>query len=214
MLTIYHLDNSRSERIVWLAEELDIPYEQVTHLRERGMAPLAFRDIHPLGRAPVVKLGEQVMMESGAICDFLVHLYGEGQLCPERSSPDYPRYLEWMHFAEGSCMSGLLIELIGSSIAEDPQNNERVAAAAQRNSAMLRHIEDELSGRPYFAGEHFSAADIMMEFNFSFLERYANRDCSGYPHIQTWLQRVRERPAYQRAMNTAGPQEWPPGRRA
>ncbi len=207
MLTIYHLDNSRSERVVWLAEELGIPYDQVTHLREKGMAPLSFRDIHPLGRAPVVRLGDQVMMESGAICDFLVHLYGEGQLSPERSSYDYPRYLEWMHFAEGSCMSGLLVELVGGMVANDPDDNEQISAITKRNRAMLRYIDDELSTRPYFAGEHFSAADIMMEFNFSFLERYCDKDCAEYSNIRRWLEQVRGRAAYARAMEMAAPQQ-------
>jgi glutathione S-transferase len=206
MITIYHLDNSRSERIVWLAEELGLPYEQVTYLRDKGLAPAAYRAIHALGHAPVIRDGDQVLMESGAIVEWLVGRYGNGSLVPARGGSDYALYLQWLHFAEGSAMSGLLSEL-GSMLentGREPTPRQRMWQ--QRNGAMLQYIDDELGQRPYFAGAEFSAADIMMEFVFSFIERYQGRSLDDHAHIAAWLRRVRERPAYQRMAAAAAPQ--------
>lgn len=210
MITIYHLDNSRSERIVWLAEELGIPYEVKTFLREQGLAPAAFREIHPLGRAPVIRDADLTLMESGAICEYLTHKYGAGTLAPDADSPEYAWYLEWMHFAEGSAMGGLLVELIQSMSQADPQ---RIAHQQQRNAAMLDYINSVLAQRQYLAGDNFSAADINMEFCFAFAERSLALEREKYPNIARWLDQIRARPGYDKAMAQCAPQQELPFKR-
>lgn len=207
MITIYHLDNSRSERIVWLMEELGLPYEQQTFMRDQGMAPAAMKAIHPLGKAPLIRDGEQVVMESGAIIEYILARYGDGKLRPSVTSTAFPHYLEWLHYAEGSLMSALLREfmvrrMLGEKAAESPM----ALGLAARTHDMMAVIDGELATAPYFAGSEFTAADIMMEFCFSFLDRYMKQSVNAYPHIEAWLQRVRARPAYQRTMAKAAPQ--------
>ncbi len=207
MITIYHLDNSRSERIVWLMEELGLPYEQKTFLRDQGMAPAEMKAIHPRGKAPLIRDGEQAIMESGAIVEYILQRYGNGRLVPPVASADYVHYLEFMHFAEGSLMSGLLNEfmlrMIGGDKAEESPGVQGLAA---RNHATLTFLDNTLAKAPYFAGSEFTAADIMMEFCFIFKQRYMKQDLSAYPHIAAWLERVHARPAYQRMMAVAAPQ--------
>lgn len=204
MITIYHLDNSRSERIVWLAEELGIPYEQVTFMREQGLSPANLKEIHPLGRAPVIRDGELTLMESGAICEWLVTRYGNGKLAPALTSDDYGRYLQWLHFAEGSAMSGLLAEFMLGMVPGEAAA-ERAAMMAKRNQDVWQYLDQELARSPYFAGDQFSAADIMMEFCFAFAERIQLTALAPYKHLIAWLERVRARPAYQKAMSNAAP---------
>ena len=207
MITIYHLDNSRSERIVWLAEELGLGYEQRTTMRTaNGLAPQEFRDIHPLGRAPVIRDGDITLIESGAIVDYLIERHGNGRLRPAVASPEYPRYLQWLHFAEGSAMSGLLMEYVAGMLQTDPAAPSPIMGMiGARNDEMLRFIDTELGRSAYFAGTEFSAADIMMEFVFAFLERAKGEKFATLPTIATWLKRVRARPAYAKAMTAAGP---------
>ncbi|MDB6061329.1 MAG: gstA3 [Verrucomicrobiaceae bacterium] len=207
MVTIYHLNNSRSERIVWLMEELDLPYELQTFQREPNMmAPQAYRDIHPLGHAPIIRDGETLMVESGAIIEYLLNRYGNGRLQPKTDSADFGRYLQWMHYAEGSAMSNLLLEYVGSMMK--PEKSDQPGPLQMfhaRNLEMVQALNDELGRFPYFAGAEFTAADIMMEFVFSFLERWRGEKLTAYPHAAAWLQRVHARPAYAKAMAVAGP---------
>jgi len=206
MITIYHLDNSRSERIVWLMEELGLPYEQQTFMRDQGMAPAELKEIHPRGKAPLIRDGEQVVMESGAIIEYILARHGDGKLRPAVSSPAFPHYLEWLHFAEGSAMSTLLGEfMVHRVLGDSAANSPIVPMLAARTQALLAFIDGELAKSPYFAGSEFTAADIMMEFCFSFIHRYAQQSIAAYPHIEAWVQRVHARPAYQRAMATAAP---------
>jgi glutathione S-transferase len=202
MITVYHLDNSRSERIVWLMEELGLPYEQQTFMRENGVAPAAMSKIHPMGIAPLIKDGDQVIMESGAIVDYLIRRYGNGKLAPAVSSPEHVRYLEWLHFAEGSAMHRLVHALTVDRLAKDPSITQ---GASMRKKRMLDFIDQHLGANAYLVGSEFSGADVMMEFCFSFMERYAKENMDAYPNIAAWLKRVRARPAYQRAMQAAAP---------
>jgi glutathione S-transferase len=206
MITIHHLDKSRSERIVWLVEELDLPYQLETTLRENGLAPASYRAIHPLGRAPIISDGELVLIESGAIVDYLISHYGNGRLRPSVSSPDYARYLQWLHYAEGTAMSSLLLDYFVSSIEGGAAAlTPRLEMVRARNTEMLSHIDTELGQRAYFAGAEFSCADIMMEFCFAFLARAKGETFASYPHIADWLQRIHARPAYAKSMQLVGP---------
>ena len=206
MITIYHLDNSRSERIIWLMEELGLPYEQQNFMRDQGMAPAAMKAIHPRGKAPLIRDGEQVVMESGAIIEYILARHGNGKLRPDVASPAFAHYLEWMHFAEGSAMSTLLGEFMVHRVLGDAAANSPVVPMlVARTQALLAFIDGELAKSPYFAGSEFTAADIMMEYCFGFLRNYAKQSIAAYPHIEAWLEKVRARPAYQRAMAVAAP---------
>src|SRR5690606_8713752 len=206
MITIFHLDNSRSERIVWLMEELGEHYEQKTFLRNDYAG---LRDIHPLGKAPVIRDGGQVVFESGAIVEHLLRRYGKGRLHPVADSLEGLRYLEFMHFAEGSAMPALVnVFLLRRALGDQAESNPMLQAMLPRADAMLNYLDAELTARPYFAGAEFTAADIMMEFCLTFQERVASPDwATTHPHIHAWLQRLRARPAYQRMLKVATPKK-------
>ena len=205
MITIYHLSTSRSERIVWLMEELGLDYKLEDFAREsNGAAPEAMRNIHPLGKAPIIRDGDLVLAESGAIVDYIVHRHGADRLAVAPSAPTYARYLYWLHFAEGSLMTLLLIALVLSSHpgANDSPAGTRVAA---RMKQMLSFVDGELGGGPYFAGEEFTAADILMTFPFTTMRLFLDYDLAPFANILAYLQRIEARPAYRKAMALAGP---------
>jgi glutathione S-transferase len=167
MITIYHLANSRSERVIWLMEELGLEYKLERFARQPDMmAPPELRAVHPLGKSPTIRDGEVLMVESGAILEYITHRHGQGRLSVPVSSPDYPRYLQWMHYGEGSAMTQLLLHLFlgGGFIPGVDQSSPMVAMMKERTASMLRYIDDELRARPYFAGDSFTAADIMMAY--------------------------------------------------
>jgi glutathione S-transferase len=203
MITIYHLGVSRSERIIWLAEELGLPYELEIFRRERsGAAPDALRAVHPLGKAPVIRDGDIVLAESGAIVEYLVERYGNGRLSVARDAPNYARYLYWLHFAEGSLMTLLIAALL---LARVPETGATGARTRERQSQMLAFIDAEIASRPYFAGNEFTAADVMMTFPFTTLRSFLKYDLAPYAAIGAYLTRIEARPAYQKAMSLAGP---------
>jgi glutathione S-transferase len=205
MITIYHLNNSRSERIIWLMEELGLPYALEPVTREAsGRAPLALRDIHPLGKSPIIRDGDTVIAESGAILEYIINRYGDGRLSVPPSSPDYARYLEWLHAAEGTAMLQFLAQwrLIRMGVDETTP----VAAWTRENTDnLLKFMADEIGTRPYWAGNDFTAADIMMVFVQRFLEIWAKFDLSPYPALAAYHTRIESRPAFQRAMAIANP---------
>ena len=205
MITIHHLSTSRSERIVWLAEELGLPYEMRWHQREaNGAAPAALREVHALGKAPVIEDDGLVLAESGAIVEYLVHRHGGGRLSVKPEAPEYPGYLYWMHFAEGSLMTLMLIALVLSRVpeAKDGPVQKRIA---KRLQDMLAFVDARLDGHAYFAGKQFTAADIMMSFPFTTMKRYLDYDPTPFTRIAQWLARIEARPAYMKAMALAGP---------
>ncbi|HST02497.1 MAG TPA: glutathione S-transferase [Usitatibacter sp.] len=205
MITIHHLSTSRSERIVWLAEELGLPYEMRWHQREaNGGAPAALLEVHALGKAPVIEDDGLVLAESGAIVEYLVQRHGGGRLSVKPEAPEYPGYLYWMHFAEGSLMTLMLIALVLSRVpeAKDGPVQKRIA---KRLQDMLAFVDARLAGHAYFAGNQFTAADIMMSFPFTTMKRYLDYDPSPFPRIAQWLARIEARPAYVKAMALAGP---------
>src|SRR5436190_20335576 len=205
MITVYHLTSSRSERIVWLMEELGLDYELERFQREQtGAAPEAMKRIHALGRAPVIRDGDTVLAESGAIVDYIVHRYGGGRLVIPTDAAVYARYVYWLHFAEGSLMSLLLIALVLSRVADANASapGKRVLARMQQ---MLAFVDGELAHVPYFAGADFTAADVMMTFPFTTMRRYLDYDIAPYANIVAYVKRIEARPAYRKAMALAGP---------
>lgn len=207
MITIYHLANSRSERVIWLMEELGLQYNLERFAREPSMlAPAALRAIHPLGKSPTIRDGDTILVESGAILEYIIHRHGQGRLAVPVSSADYPRYLQWMHFAEGSAMTQLLLHLfLGGMLPGVDQSLPIVATMKERTASMLRYIDDELRARPYFAGASFTAADIMMVYPYAMVTGFLKTDMSQFPNTKAYLDRIGERPAYRKAMAIANP---------
>lgn len=205
MITLYHLDTSRSERIVWLMEELGLPYQLERYLRQsNGAAPDALKAIHPLGKAPIIRDGDTVLAESGAIVEYIVNRHAGGRLGVAPSAPAYARYLYWIHFAEGSLMSLMIVALV---LTRTPDGDKAPAGirVLARMKQMLSFVDAELAAGPYFVGAEFTAADIMMTFTFTTMRHFLDYDLAPYPNIVAFLQRIEGRPAFQKAMSLAGP---------
>ncbi|HLG88151.1 MAG TPA: glutathione S-transferase [Alphaproteobacteria bacterium] len=205
MITIYHLENSRSERVIWLMEELGLPYELKRFPRGPDMrATDALRQIHPLGKSPIIRDGDTLLIESGAILEYIVNRHGGGRFGVPASSPDYAAYLQWMHFAEGSAMMQFVMNLfVGGFIPGFDQSSPFVQSTKDATAKLLRFLDDSLAGKDYFAGSAFSAADIMMIYCFRIVRGYLQTDMSLYPTLAHWIDRVENRPAYKKAMAIA-----------
>ena len=204
MITIHHLSTSRSERIVWLMEELGLEYQLDWFQREAsGAAPATMKEIHAIGKAPIISDGDTVLAESGAIVDYIVRRHAGGRLGVDPQSPDYARYTYWMHFAEGSLMSLMLIALVLSRVPEAAESPVR-ARILDRMKQMLAYADTELAGRDYFAGSEFTAADVMMLFPFTTMRKFLDYDISPYANIGAYMKRIEARPAYAKAMALAG----------
>lgn len=207
MITIYHLDTSRSERIVWLMEELGLEYKlELFERKANGSAPDAMKAIHPLGKAPLIRDGDTVLAESGAIVDYIVHRHAGARLAVTPSAAEYARYIYWFHFAEGSLMSLLILALVLSRLPET-EGGPVKTRVLERVKQTLSFIDSELAQATYFAGAVFSAADIMMTFPFTTMRHFLNYDLAPYANILAYLQRIEGRPAYRKAMALAGPKE-------
>lgn len=222
MLTVHHLNQSRSQRILWALEELSLPYQIVRYQREKSMlAPPALKKIHPLGKSPVVEDNGAILAESGAILDYLQDTYdSEGRFKPDEAEPKR-QYHFWLHYAEGSLMPLLLMKLVFTSLGKPPmpfglrtlggalgQGVQKTYLNPQLETH-ARFIDAHLAERPWFAGEHFSMADIQMSFPlFALLARGGIADL---PHISAWKKRVEMRPAWQRAIQQGGPFDIPGG---
>jgi glutathione S-transferase len=205
VLTVCHLTRSRSERVVWLMEELGLEYALEVYPREEtGAAPASMKETHPIGRAPMIRDGDTVLAESGAIVEYIIQRHGKGRLALAPGHADYPRYLYWLHFAEGSLMSLMLIALAISRIPEAKDSPVKARTAA-RLKAMLDFVDGEIGGRDYFTGSDFTAADIMMAFPFTTMRRFLDYDIAPYANIAAWMKRIEARPAHAKAMAIAGP---------
>jgi glutathione S-transferase len=216
MITVHHLNNSRSQRILWLLEELGCEYQIRKYQRDPKtlLAPAELRRVHPLGKSPVITDGGQTIAESGAIIEYLVDTYGNGRLRPPAGTPERRRYTYWLHYAEGSAMTPLLLKLIFSRLPRGPMPFFiRPVVRAVANRAQETYIdpqlkahadywENELGKSRWFAGDEFTAADIQMSFP---LEGAAVR-AGGQLGDKTraFLGRIHERPAYQRALEKGG----------
>ena len=217
MITVHHLNNSRSQRVLWLLEELGLPYEVKRYERDAktSLAPPELRAVHPLGKSPVITDGALTVAESGAILEYLVDRYGEGRLKPT-GEQDLLHYRYFMHFAEGSAMPQLVMKLIFNKIKRAPMPffvkpiakgiaDKVLTSFVQPNiDSQLKFLEAELAARPWFAGQAFSAADVQMSFP---VEAAAARggDLSALPKLNDFLQRIHARPAYKRALERGGP---------
>lgn len=221
MIVVHHLENSRSQRVLWLLEELRLEYEIVRHARDPDtlLAPPELRQIHPLGKAPVVVAGDgTVLTESGAIIENLLARHDGGHiLSPPAGSRQLDRYREWLHYAEGSAMPPLLLSLVLSRIRSAPMpffvrpvarmiaDRTMAGFVAPQLRLHLSHMEAALERSEWFAGDVFTAADIQMSFP---VQGAAARDgMDGYPRLRGFLERIQSRPAYRRALERGGPFE-------
>lgn len=203
MLKVHHLNNSRSQRILWLLEELDVPYEIVPYKRMAPvpLAPPELKAVHPLGKSPVIVDGKHTIAESGAIVEYVIDTYGKGRLKPAHNSDDYYRYIEWMHYAEGSAMLPLMMHLYTGMLGE--------AAAPLRpriDSEIANHlgyIANALKGRDFFVGNGLTGADIQMVFVLEAAE--ASGLLKAYPVLEAYLKKMQARPAYKRGIEKGGP---------
>jgi glutathione S-transferase len=217
MITVHHLDQSRSQRILWLLEELGLDYTITRYERDPKTmrAPAALRAIHPLGKSPVLTDGDEVLVESGAIVEYFVERYGAATLAPKPGTPERRRYTYWLHYAEGSAMPPLLLKLIFSRMPANVPALIRPVARLIANAGLTTVIEPqlrlhldfmkaELGKSQWFAGPDFSAADIQMSFP---IEAAAARAGLGAdrPKLAAYLEHIRARSAYQRAIDKGGP---------
>mgnify|MGYP001819832690 FL=1 len=218
MITVHHLEDSRSQRVLWLLEELGVEYEIKLYKRDPKtmLGPDSLKRIHPLGKSPVVEDGERRIAESGAIMEYLVSQYGDGRLIPVEGSDERLAYSYWLHYAEGSLMPMMLLKLIFDRLAHPPMPLVMRPAAAlialgvkgkfitPRLKDQLDFIEGELAKSTWFAGDEFTAADIQMSFP---LEAAVARGAIGEdrPHIRKFVTRIHSRPAYKRALKRGGP---------
>jgi glutathione S-transferase len=217
MITVHHLNNSRSQRVLWLLEELGLPYEIKRYQRDPKtmLAPPELRAIHPLGKSPVITDGELTLAESGAIIEYLADRYGEGRLIPTPGSPARLRCNYWLHYAEGSAMPPLLLKLVFRRIEAAPLPffarpvAKGIAGKVQQSfvdpqiALHLSYMEGELAKADWFGGADFSVADVAISFPLEAATARGGLD-DRYPRLQAFLQRIHARPAYQRALERGG----------
>jgi glutathione S-transferase len=204
MLTVHHLGKSQSERIVWLCEELEIPYELKCYARAPLLAPPDYKALHPIGTAPVITDGDMLLSESGAIVDYIIARYGDGRLALSKDHPDFAQYLYWLHFANGTLQASMGRSMILNRL-KLPADNPVLVAATGRLNLAFGHVEARTEKAEYFAGAEFTAADIMMGFSLTTMRYFLPYDLAPYPHLRAYLQRIGSRPAYQRAMQKGDP---------
>ncbi len=206
MLTIHHLGISQSERVVWLCEELDIPYELKHYTRDpvTRLSPPELKALHPAGTAPVMDDGDVRIAESGAIVQYIIAKYGGGRLTLPPEHPDFANDLYWFHFANGNLQPHLGRNMVMGRI-EGAKGHPVAASARERVERALAMVEKRLGEVPYFAGSEFTAADIMNVFTLTTMRYFQPWDISGYPNLLAYLQRISQRPAYVAAMAKGDP---------
>ncbi|TDY20509.1 glutathione S-transferase [Paraburkholderia sp. BL6665CI2N2] len=220
MLIVHHLNNSRSQRVLWLLEELGVPYEIKRYQRDPKtmLAPPELRAVHPLGKSPVITDDGQTIAESGAIIEYLIDKYGQGRFAPAPGTPERLRYTYWLHYAEGSAMPPLLLKLVALRIASAPMPffakpiARKIARTLQSSfidpqlKLHLGYIDQELSKTGWFVGNDFTAADVQMSFPLE--AGTARGGMEGQiPAVVDFLKRIHARPAYQRALERGGKYE-------
>lgn len=205
MIKLHHLNNSRSHRVLWLLEELDVPYEIVHHKRDANtrLAPPELKKIHPLGKSPVVTDGAMTVAESGAIIEYLTKTYGKGKFWPADAAPNWVAHTHWMHFAEGSAMLPFMLALYTGLLGEGAAPLKPRIESEIANH--LSYMEETIAKHPYFAGPEFTAADIQMSFILEIADRGGR--LKDYPRLAGLLKRLQDRPAYKSAIEKGGPLE-------
>jgi len=202
MIVVHHLNDSRSQRILWLLEELGLPYEIKNYQRDAQtrLAPPELKKVHPLGKSPVVTDGNRTIIESGAIIDYLIRRHGRGRLQPAPETPAYDEYVQWMHYAEGSAMLPLMLNLYAMRLGEAaaplmPRIEDEIANH-------LGYIDSALKGRQFLVGDSLTGADIQMSFVGEVAGAFGKR--AQYPNLDAWTRRLHERPAYKKALERGG----------
>jgi glutathione S-transferase len=219
MIVVHHLNNSRSQRVLWLLEELGAPYEIKPYKRDAKtmLAPPELRAVHPLGKSPVITDGATTLAESGAILEYLTERYGAGRLAPAAGTPERLRYTYWMHFAEGSAMPPLVMKLVFDRIRKGAPFFVRPIARGIANQVLgsfvlpslernLDFMDGELGRSEWFAGPAFSTADVQMSFPLEAARARGGLD-ERRPRLMAWLERIHARPAYGRALERGGKYE-------
>ncbi len=203
MIVVHHLNDSRSQRVLWLLEELQLPYEIKHYQRNAAtrLAPPELKAIHPVGKSPVITDDGRLVIESAAIIDYIIRHHGAGRLQPDPASPAYDDYAQWLHFAEGSAMLPLMLKLYTSRLGDaaaplSPRIEGEIAN-------YLGYINKSLDGRDYLLGPDLTGADIQLSFVGEFAAIHTDR--SAYPNLNAWVQRFHARPAYQAALGKGGP---------
>ncbi len=202
MLVVHHLNDSRSQRILWLLEELGVPYEIKPYQRDSQtrLAPPELKQVHPLGKSPVITDGGKTIIESGAIIDYVIRRYGKGRMQPAPETAAYDEYVQWMHYAEGSAMLPLMLNLYAARLGDG------AAALMPRIEGEianhLAYIDGALKGRQFLVGDTLSGADIQMSFVGEVAGAFGKR--AQYPNLDAWTKRLHERPAYKKAIEKGG----------
>lgn len=202
MIVVHHLNDSRSHRILWLMEELGLPYEIKRYQRlETRLAPPELKSIHPVGKSPVISDGGKTIYESGAIIDYVIRRHGKGKLQPDPATPAYDDYQMWLHYAEGSAMLPLMLNLYVSRLGEGGKPlHERIESEIANH---LGYVDAQLKGRQFLVGDQLSGADINMSFVAEIAEIFGKR--AAFPNFDAWIRRLHERPAYKIALEKNGP---------
>jgi glutathione S-transferase len=203
MIVVHHLNESRSQRILWLLEELALPYEIKKYQRDAQtrLAPPELKAIHPLGKSPVITDDGRVVAESGAIVDYIIRRHGDGRLQPDPRSAQYDDYMQWLHYSEGSAMLPLLLKLYVSRLAD--AGAPLMPRIDSEISNHLGYIDAHLKGRDYLLGSALTGADIQLSFVGEIAG--ARGDISAYSNLDAWVRRFQARPAYQAALTRGGP---------
>ena len=202
MITVHHLNDSRSQRILWLMEELGLPYEIKRYQRlPTRLAPPELAAIHPLGKSPVVTDGGKTIFESAAIIDYVIRRHANGRLQPDPATPAYDDYQMWLHYAEGSAMLPLMLHLYVSRLGEGGAPlTPRIESEIANH---LGYLDSHLKGRKFLLGDTFTGADIQMSFIPEIAEVFGKR--AAFPNLDAWIRRLHERPAYKKALEKNGP---------
>jgi glutathione S-transferase len=203
VIVVHHLNNSRSQRVLWLLEELGLPYEIQKYQRDAttNLAPPELLKVHRLGKSPVITDGPNTIIESGAILEYIARKYGKGKLAPAETSPDWPRYLQLMHYAEGSAMLPVMLKLYTSRLGD-----AGAPLAPRIQSEIDNHfgfLDAELANSDFFVGKELSAADINLSFPIQAARLLNGLD--KFPNLARFLDRMHARPAYKRALERGGP---------
>jgi glutathione S-transferase len=202
MLTLHHLNDSRSQRILWLLEELGTPYEIQRYQRDpqTRLSPPELTAVHPLGKAPVITDGDLTLAESGAVVDYIIRRYGKGTMMPPPDSAEYEAYNEWLHYSEGSAMLPLMLNLYVSRLKEAGAPLHPRIDSEMANH--LGYVDGALKGREFFVGQSLTGADIQMSFVGDMAKAFGK--LGPYPNLSAWLSRMHARPAFQRSIEKGG----------